>query len=120
MSVEISTQLGQIDVAVEVIETLAGGSAMECYGLVGMASKKQLKDGLAELLGRDNFRRGVIVREDEEGIHIDMYIIVSYGTKISEVAHNVQTKVKYTLEQTLGLQVQSVNVFVQGVRVTNG
>jgi uncharacterized alkaline shock family protein YloU len=119
MSVEISSKLGQIDVAVEVIETLAGGAAMDCYGLVGMASRKQLKDGITELLGRDNFSKGVVVREDEEGIHIDLYIIVSYGTKISEVAHNVQSKVKYTLDQTLGLEVASINIFVQGVRVTN-
>jgi uncharacterized alkaline shock family protein YloU len=119
MTVEISTQLGQIDVAVEVIETLAGGAAMDCYGLVGMASQKQLKDGFAELLRRDNLSKGVVVHEDGDGVHIDMYIIVSYGTKISEVAHNVQSKVKYTLDQALGLNVSSVNIFVQGVRVTN-
>ena len=47
-----------------------------------------------------------------------MYIIVSYGTKISEVAHNVQTKVKYTLIK-LGLAVDSVNIYVQGVKVIN-
>lgn len=119
MSVEISTQLGQIDVSAEVIATLAGGAALECYGLVGMASRKQLKDGITELLGRDNLSKGVVVREEEDGIHVDMYIIVSYGTKISEVAYNVQAKVKYTLEQTVGLQVSTVNIFVQGVRVTN-
>lgn len=119
MSVEISTGLGQIDVSVEVIATLAGGAALECYGLVGMASRKQLKDGITELLGKDNLSKGVVVREDGEGIHVDMYIIVSYGTKISEVAHNVQSKVKYTLEQTVGLQVSTVNIFVQGVRVIN-
>ncbi|HEM2252967.1 TPA: Asp23/Gls24 family envelope stress response protein, partial [Listeria monocytogenes] len=49
--------------------------------------------------------------------HIDMYIIVSFGTKISEVAHNVQERVKYTLEKTLGITVESVNIYVQGVRV---
>ena len=48
-----------------------------------------------------------------------MYIIVSYGTKISEVAHNVQSKVKYTLEQTIGIAADTVNIYVQGVRVTN-
>ncbi|WRU94512.1 Asp23/Gls24 family envelope stress response protein [Priestia filamentosa] len=65
------------------------------------------------------FTRGVVVRQLEDEIHIDMYIIVSYGTKISEIAHNVQTKVKYTLEQTVGLTVESVNIYVQGVRVVN-
>lgn len=62
---------------------------------------------------------GVLVRQKEDRIHIDMYIIVSYGTKISEVAHNVQTKVKYTISHTVGLSVDSVNIYVQGVRVTN-
>ena len=119
MTMEFSTGLGQIDVSTEVIATLAGGAALDCYGLVGMASRKQLKDGLSELLKRDNLSRGIIVREDEEGIHIDLYIIVSYGTKISEVAQNVQSKVKYTLDQILGLSVASVNIYVQGVRVSN-
>ena len=48
-----------------------------------------------------------------------MYIIVSYGTKISEVAYQVQSKVKYTVNKSLGMRVKSVNIFVQGVRVAN-
>ncbi len=119
MSIEMKTQLGVVDVSKDVVATIAGGAAVDCYGIVGMASQKQLKDGLTDLLGKENFRRGVVIREDEEQIHIDMYIIVSYGTKISEVAYNVQTKVKYQLEQMLGLDVDSLNIFVQGVRVTN-
>ncbi|MBP3952077.1 Asp23/Gls24 family envelope stress response protein [Bacillus suaedae] len=119
MSIEMKTQLGTVDVSKDVVATIAGGAAIDCYGIVGMASQKQLKDGITDLLGKENFRRGVVIREEEEQIHIDMYIIVSYGTKISEVAYNVQTKVKYQLEQMLGLDVDSVNIFVQGVRVTN-
>jgi uncharacterized alkaline shock family protein YloU len=119
MSIEIKTQYGQIDISTDVIATIAGGAAVDCYGIVGMASKNQLKDGLTEILRKENFTRGVIVRNENDEVHIDMYIIVSYGTKISEVAHNVQTKVKYTLDQTVGLAVDSVNIYVQGVRVTN-
>lgn len=110
---------GQIDISNEVVAMVAGGAAIDCYGIVGMASKNQIKDGLTEILRKENFARGVIVRQEEDRIHIDMYIIVSYGTKISEVAHNVQTKVKYTLDHTVGLAVDSVNIYVQGVRVTN-
>ncbi|OCA83978.1 hypothetical protein A8F95_12900 [Bacillus wudalianchiensis] len=98
---------------------IAGGAAIDCYGIVGMASKKQIKDGITEILRRENFARGVVVRQEEDQVFIDMYIIVSYGTKISEVANNVQSKVKYTLDQTVGLSVDAVNIFVQGVRVTN-
>jgi uncharacterized alkaline shock family protein YloU len=119
MSIEMSTKLGKIGVTTEVISEIAGGAAIDCYGIVGMASQKQLKDGISELLKKENFSKGVIVRQEEEEVHIDMYIIVSYGTKISEVAHNVQNKVKYTLDKMLGLSVDSVNIFIQGVTVTN-
>ena len=119
MSIELQTNFGQIDISNDVIATIAGGAAVDCYGIVGMASKHQIKDGLTEILRRENFTRGVIVRQEKDEVHIDMYIIVSYGTKISEVAHNVQSKVKYTLDKTVGLAVDSVNIYVQGVRVTN-
>ena len=119
MSIEMSTKFGQIDISNDVVAFIAGGAAVDCYGIVGMASKNQIKDGLSEILRKENFSKGVVVRQEEDEIHIDMYIIVSYGTKISEIAHNVQSKVKYTLNQTVGLSVESVNIFVQGVRVTN-
>ena len=119
MSIELTTTYGQIDISNEVIAIIAGGAAVDCYGIVGMASKNQIKDGLTDILRKDNFTRGVIVRQEEDLVHIDMYIIVCYGTKISEIAHNVQSKVKYTLDKTVGLAVDTVNIFVQGVRVTN-
>jgi uncharacterized alkaline shock family protein YloU len=119
MSIELKNEYGQIDITNDVIAMIAGGAAVDCYGIVGMASKNQIKDGLTDILRKENFTRGVIVRQEEEEVHIDMYIMVSYGTKISEIAHNVQSKVKYTLDKTVGLAVDSVNIFVQGVRVTN-
>ena len=119
MSIELKTKFGQIDISNDVIATLAGGAAVDCYGIVGMASKQQIRDGLTEILRKENFTRGVIVRQENDEVHIDMYIIVSYGTKISEIAHNVQSKVKYTLNQSVGLAIESVNIYVQGVRVTN-
>ena len=119
MSIELKNAYGQIDISNDVIATIAGGAAVDCYGIVGMASKNQVKDGLSEILGKENFTRGVIVRQKEQQVHIDMYIIVSYGTKISEIAHNVQSKVKYTLDKTVGLAADTINIYVQGVRVTN-
>jgi uncharacterized alkaline shock family protein YloU len=119
MSIEMKTDYGQIDISNDVIATIAGGAAVDCYGIVGMASKNQIKDGITDILRKDNFSRGVIVRQENDEVHIDMYIIVGYGTKISEIAHNVQSKVKYTLDKTVGLSVDSINIFIQGVRVTN-
>lgn len=117
MPIELTTEYGKIFVMNEVIATLAGSAALDCYGLVGMASRKQLKDGIAELLGRENLGRGVEVRREQDRLEIDLYIVVSYGTKISVVANNVQTKVKYILNDVVGLHVDEVNIFVQGVRV---
>jgi len=117
MSVELTMKDGRVTITNEVIATVAGGAAVSCYGIVGMASKSQIKDGIAEILKKENFSRGIVVRQDDGELHIDMYIIVSYGTKISEVAHNVQSQVKYMLNQSLGLPVHSVNIYIQGVRV---
>ena len=103
MPIELTTEYGKVYITNEVISTLAGSAALDCYGLVGMATRKQLKDGIAELLGRDNLSRGVEVRRENGRLEIDLYIIVSYGTKISVVAGNVQTKVKYILNEVVGL-----------------
>jgi uncharacterized alkaline shock family protein YloU len=117
MSIELNTNDGHVTITNDVIATIAGGTAEECYGIVGMASKSQIRDGIAEILRKENYSKGIIVRQENEELHIDMYIIVSYGTKISEVASNVQSQVKYALNQSLGLSIDSVNIYIQGVRV---
>lgn len=112
-----STKLGNIHVSNEVIALITGGAATECYGVVGMASQKVLKDGFYELLKKDNYAKGIVVNEGETGLIIDAYIIVGYGMKITEIVYEVQKKVKYVLESTMDVAVEAVNVYVQGVRV---
>ena len=119
MAVKIQNQFGNIDISNEVIATVVGGAATEIFGIVGMASKNQIRDNLNEILKRDNYSKGVVIRQEDEGIAVDVYIIVGYGTKISEVCRNVQDKVKYDLDSMLGITAESVNVIVQGVRVIN-
>lgn len=119
MSIELKNEYGQIDISNDVIAQIAGGAAIECYGIVGMATKHQIRDGLTDILRKENFAKGVIVRQEDKDLSIDMYVIISYGTKISEVAYQVQSKVKYTINKTLGMPVKAVNIYVQGVRVTN-
>ena len=100
-----TTDLGNIDISTDVIATICGGAATECYGVVGMASQKMM-DGFYDLLGKDNYSKG-----------INLYIIVGYGVKISEIVYEVQKKVKYVLEKTLDIDVEAVNVYVQSIRV---
>lgn len=118
MPIELNNHYGQIDVSNDVIARIAGGAAIDCQGIVGMASRRQLKDGITELLKKENFSRGVVVHLDEkENLVIDMYIIVSYGTKISELAFHVQNKVREMLDQMLSVHASAVNIYVQGVRM---
>lgn len=117
MSLQLPAELGNVYIADEVIARLAGNAALECYGLVGMVSRKQLKDGISDLLGKENLGKGIIVRQEDGKIGLDLYIVVSYGTKITEVAHNIQSKVRYVLQDVLGLGIGRINIFVQGVRV---
>ncbi len=118
MSNEMTTKLGKIVIAEELLAMLAGYAAIECYGLVGMSSRK-LKDGISELLGRDNLSKGVQIKLEEDQLIVDLYIVVSYGTRIPQVAKNVMEKVQYTLEKITGLKVSQVNVNIQGVQVVN-
>ncbi|HHV65242.1 MAG TPA: Asp23/Gls24 family envelope stress response protein [Peptococcaceae bacterium] len=111
----METKLGKIEISEEVIATIAGAAAIECYGLVGMASRK-ISDGVSGLLKRENLSKGVVVTFTDDMLIIDLNIIVGYGTKISEVAANVMDRVRYTVETMTGLKVAEVNVNVQGVR----
>jgi len=120
VSQTISTEFGKIVISDEAISTVAGVAALECYGLVGMCSRSRIRDGFIELLGKENLSRGVEVQVNNGNIIVDLYIIVGYGTKISEVAQNIMEKVKYVVESLVGLPVEHVNINVQGVRVNEG
>ncbi len=119
LSVKSQKSLGTIDVAPDAIAMVAGIAALECFGLVGMSSRS-LQDGIAEiLLGKENLTKGIEVRIDNNRVILDLYVIIEYGTRINEVAHNVIENVKYAIESQLGLSVTKVNVNVMGVRTGN-
>jgi uncharacterized alkaline shock family protein YloU len=111
-----SASLGRIEVSPRVVATIVGHAANECYGIVGMAARG-LRDGIAERLNRENLHRGVEVRVDGAGLSIELYVIAQYGTRISEVAHNLMSAVSYSVEKTLGIPVHEVNVNVQGIQL---
>lgn len=113
-----NNDIGSVNISEEVLATIAGAAATECYGLVGMASTK-LKDGIAQLLGREDLKKGVEVSIRGEEVLLNLYIIVGYGVNIAEVARNVIERVKYSIETQTGLKVQHINVNVQGVKVIN-
>lgn len=109
--------LGAIDISPSTIATIATRCVHQCYGVVGMSSKN-LVDGIAQVLTRDA-HRGIDVRFDDEAIIIDVYVIVEYGVRIRTVAQSIQNTVKFHVEKALGMPVKAVNVYVQGLRVSN-
>ena len=117
MAARIQTQYGNILIDNEVIARVAGLSALECYGVVGMASTN-MKDGIVQMLLGDSLTKGIKVGQDGEGsVTLEFHIIVQYGTKISAIADNLISTVRYRVSDVLGLEVSTVDIFVEGVRV---
>lgn len=119
MPINKKTKYGQINISDNAIATLAGTTVNECYGVVGMISKNYLVDGYSALLKKENYSKGVVIKNSKEGIQIEVYVIISYGVKISEVVLGIQQRVKYALENTLNIDIDNVNVHVEGI-VING
>ncbi len=116
MIVVANNEYGTIEVSREVLAMYIGLAATNCFGVVGMASKT-LKDGMASLLGRDSFSRGVEIVEKDEEPQVNVYVIVGYGINISEIAKNVIQRIEYSVKEDLGLKLAGVKLVVQGVRV---
>jgi uncharacterized alkaline shock family protein YloU len=110
-----SRQWGRVEVFPSAVAAIAGHAAMGCYGITGMAARG-LRDGVAELLRRESVDRGVEVVEVEGGLAIDVFVIIQYGIRITEVAHNLQETVRFEVERAVNVPVVEVNVNVQGVR----
>lgn len=115
MSVKKSTNYGVINVTDEAIANLAGSALSECYGVVGMTSKNLLKDAYYEILKKENLAKGIEVK-NKNGLEVDIYVILSYGIKISEVLIEAQKRLKYVIESNLDITVDAVNIYVQGVK----
>ncbi|NLL82253.1 MAG: Asp23/Gls24 family envelope stress response protein [Tissierellia bacterium] len=116
MPAKINSELGIISIDENVIARIAGISAMESYGIVGMASKN-VTDGLYELLKTDYLEKGIKVFIKDELLTINLHVILEYGVKISVVADNIIEKVKFNVEKFTGIKIGHINVIVQGIRV---
>ncbi|GMR11604.1 MAG: Asp23/Gls24 family envelope stress response protein [Anaerolineae bacterium] len=108
---------GMITISPNAIASVAARAALTSYGIVGMASKN-IMVGLANAIARDP-RHGVEVAVGDDGIVVDLYIIIEYGTRIATVSTSVANTVQYQVEKSIGLPVVAVNVHVQDLRVSD-
>jgi len=116
MAIKINSDLGEIFVDNNVIASIAGAVATKCYGVVGMAAKGK-KDDIVQLLIKENMAKGIRIDTQDNGIVIDMSIVVEYGVNIHAICDSIINNVRYKLEHQTGLKVNKINVQVESVRV---
>ena len=115
--ITVSQASGRIDVSPSAIGNIASATVLECYGVVGIAGKRN-RGGRAQLLDEGHYDRGVAVAVQDGRVVVDVYVVVEYGTRISEVAHNVIIAVGSAIQRTIGEIPVRVNVNVQGLRIS--
>ncbi len=105
-----------INIAEEVITTIAGIAVSDISGVAEMAGG--IAGEITEVLsGKKNLSKGIKAETDGNNVKIDVNIIVNYGVRIPDVAFDIQNKVKQAVETMTGLKVDEVNVHVQGVNI---
>lgn len=102
-----------IKIADDVVATIAGKAAMEVKGVYSMSGG--FAGGISEVFGKKNYTKGIKVDNTEKGLKIDVNIIVEYGARIPDVAYEIQNRVKKVVENMTGLNIEEVNVHIQGV-----
>ena len=113
----INSDNGKVSIDESVVAQVAGLTALDCFGIVGMGIVN-VKDGIVKQLRRDNVSKGVNVRFDENGdIVIELHIVVAYGVSIKAVTDNLMQSVKYKVEDFTSFKVSHINVYVEDVKV---
>ena len=111
------TKYGNISISYRAIATIAFQSALESYGVVGLANESFSK-GLRRFFSKDQ-QSGILINYENGSLLIDLFVIVEYGTRISSVAKSVANSVKFNVERLIGVPVNEVNVHVRGLRISD-
>ena len=112
----INNHNGDINITETVFANIVGHVANGCYGVVGMAAKSA-GDGIVALLKKDHYEKGVRVTPVEDGIEVEMHIIVLYGVNLPAVTRSISKEVKYNVEKMTGFTVKKVNICIDGMKV---
>lgn len=116
MSLRTQNFYGAITVTDDVVASVVGHLAMECYGVVDMVSTK-FSDIFADLFKVNNKSRGVRVTTKGDRIYLDVYVVFRYGVSIGAVAASLKSTIKYGVEKFTGMIVQTINVHVVGIKL---
>lgn len=116
MVLKTNSELGEVSISNGVIAQIAGAVATKCYGVVGMAARNK-KDGIVNLLKPDSMSRGINISVEDGGVLVEIHLIAEYGININTICKSIVNRVRYTIENCVGIKVNRVNVRVEGVRV---
>ena len=114
----IPSDLGRITIAPEAVAQIVGRVASECYGVVGMAVRGAPRERVTQLLPRGRQARGIIVRNVDGAVALDLHVVIAYGLNLAEVAATVRSRVAYEVERLTGLSVATVDVHIENVKRT--
>ena len=114
----VPSKLGRITISPGAIAQIVSRVAAECYGVVGMAVRGPARERVTQLLPKGRPARGIIVRNVEGAVALELHVVVAYGLNLAEVAATVRSQVSYEVERLTGLRVASVDVHIQDVKRT--
>ena len=107
---------GKLHVANDVLADMVGHAALECYGVVGMVAPNAA-DGIMKILPPSRLRRGITLEMTDTGVHVDLYVVIEYGTNINAVSQNLVDAVSFVLKEQARVPVDGIDVHVMDVKV---
>jgi len=115
--ITLENHLGKIDICENYFRKLIGNATTSCFGVAGM-SDGNVQQGIRSKVfsKRSYIDQGVVVTKEDNGISIDLHIVVTYGLNIREVVKSIDEKVRYSVEEATGIKVNKVNVFVDNLK----
>jgi uncharacterized alkaline shock family protein YloU len=109
---------GTVKVADSAIISVIHQAVLSCYGVVDMAPRG-FSSSVGKRLGFNSTARGIDIAVEEDRVSIELSLVVEYGTPIFQVATNVMQTVKFQVERTLDLEVEQINVTIDGLHVSD-
>ncbi|MFD2925928.1 Asp23/Gls24 family envelope stress response protein [Halobacillus naozhouensis] len=115
LNVSEGSTLGNVEIAPEVIEVIAGIAVSEVAGVASM--RGNFASGVVERLGKKNHGKGVKVELAEDGILIDAYVVMDYGISIPDTAKKIQDNTSQALKNMTALEIKEMNVHIVGIQM---
>jgi len=106
-----TTEIGRVSVSAKAIAQVVGHVTAESYGIVGMAGRR-----FPRLPGRDRITDGIDVKAHDDGVEIDLHVVVEYGLKLAEVAATLRDRIVYEVKVQTGITVATVEVLIDDAR----